>query len=549
MSRTAAHLLVETLGRHGVVRAFCVPGESYLAVNDVLYDDPVFEMVPCRHEGGACFMALADGKLTGRPGICFASRGPGASNAAIAIHTAQQDAVPLILFLGQVGRDKLGRKAFQEVDYRHMFAGMAKWIEEVQRPERLPEAIARGFQKAMSGTPGPVVIAMPTDMLPEATDGIAMDPHPPARPQPAPDDVAAVAERLAAAERPLMIVGSGVRPAAARQALAAVSEAWSVPVMPTFENQDVFTHAHAHFAGELGIRPPAPIRATADNADLILAVGTRLTDMSTQGYAVPRSGQRLIHVYPDADQIGHVFATELGVVAEAGAFLEALAARNAPPPPAGRAQWLADAHAAAADSARFVPRPSRDGIDFGHVVTALGQEIADDAVITCDAGSFASWLHRYFPFKSSHIYLGVHAGAMGFGVPAAVAAALRYPDRQVVAFVGDGGALMTGSELATAMRQHANLTIIVANNANYGTIRFHQETRYPGRTVPTELANPDFAAWGRAFGAEGLTIDTVEDVRPVIGQALSSARATVVDVHTSLENITAATTIAALRGG
>jgi acetolactate synthase-1/2/3 large subunit len=547
VTRTSAHLLVETLASHGVSRAFCVPGESYLAVMNVLYDDPVFEMVPCRHEGGACFMAVADGKLTGRPGICFASRGPGATNAAIAVHTAQQDAVPLILFLGQVPRDKIGRGAFQEVDYKRSFSDMAKWVEEVQRPERLPEAIARAFQKAMTGTPGPVVVSMPTDMLPEATDGVAMAPRPTVAPHPAADDVAAVAERLATAKRPLMIVGSGVRPADARAALAAVSEAWGVAVMTTFENQDVFTHAHPNFAGELGIRPPAPIRQTAEAADLVLAVGTRLTDMSTQGYAIPTPDQRLVHVYPDASQIGHVFQTELGVVADAGAFLSALASHNAPPAPKGRADWLARAHQAQANTTRFEPRPADDGIDFGLVVNALGELAGDDAIITSDAGSFASWLHKYFPFRSSHTYLGAASGAMGFGVPAAVAAALRHPDRQVIAFVGDGGALMTGSELATAMRQQANLTIIVANNANYGTIRFHQETRYPGRPLVTDLANPDFAAWGRAFGAEGLTIDTADAVHPVLTQALNSDRACVIDVHTSLENITAATTIAALR--
>jgi acetolactate synthase-1/2/3 large subunit len=547
MTRTAAKALVDTLVAHGVDRAFCVPGESYLGVVDALYADPVFELVPCRHEGGAAFMAMADAKVTGRPGILFVSRGPGATNAAIGIHAAEQDGQPLIVFLGQVGRNKLGRRALQEVDYGRTFGPICKWVEEVHRADRLPEAAARAFQKAMSGTPGPVIVAMPTDILDEPVEAATVKPRPIAMPKASAGEIESLADRLAAAERPILLAGTGARSARTRKALAAASHAWQVPVMASFENQDVFDNLDPNYAGLLGLRPPPAITATARESDLVIAVGTNLDDVTTQGFSVPGPDQALIQVDADADVIGHNFNTQMAVVSSAAELLEALASRNPPPPPAGRAGWIETTHQRYLEISELHPRAAEDGIDFGHVIGALNEHLPDDAIVTCDAGSFASWLDCHFRFRPNQILLGAVSGAMGFGVPAAVAAALRHPDRKVVALAGDGGMMMTGAELATAMRQGANITVIVSNNAAYGTIRFHQENRYPGRDMGTELANPDFAALARAYGARGYTIDSAEAAADIVAEALAGNGSAVVDVRTSLENVTASATISGLR--
>lgn len=546
MTKTAAKVLVDTLALHGVDRMFCVPGESYISVFDALRDDPVFQVVTCRHEGGATFMAFADAKITGRPGVAFASRGPGATNAAIGLHAAQQDAVPMVLFLGQVPRPRIGRDALQEVDFRKTFSDIAKWVAEVYDPERIPEVTARAFRTAMSGTPGPVVVSICTDVLEEQATAQALAPRASPAVCAGADDIAAVAARLATAERPLLLAGGRARSERARRALKAASEAWGLPVMTTFENQDVFDNDHANFAGLLGLRPPAPITATAKSADLVLAVGTRLREPTIQGYTIPGPDQTLIHVYPDEGQIGINFTTEHGIVSDAAAFLEALAAHDAATATA-RADWIARAHGDYAETVEFQPRPASDGIDFGHMIKAMIPALPDDAIVISDAGSFASWLHRHFPMKASQIMLGAESGAMGFGVPAAVAAALRCPDRQVVALMGDGGMMMTGYELATAVKEKAKVRLIISNNANYGTIRFHQETHYPGRPFATELVNPDFAMLARSFGATGLSVTKPEDAAPALAEALAADGPAVIDVAASLQNVTAATTIEALR--
>ena len=549
MSATAAKVLVDTLALHGLDRFYCVPGESYLAIMDALYDDPKLKIITCRHEAGAGLMAVADAKATGRAAALVVSRGPGLSNAMVALHTAEQDAVPLILFVGNVPRIKAGRRAHQEADLRKTFSHIAKRVEEAIVAESLPDMAARAIRIAESGTPGPVVIGLPTDLLPELTDAAPVRPRGRPRALPSDVDVSAVADAISGAERPLLIAGELARSPESREALLACSETWGLPVLVTFENRDIFSNGHPHYAGELGIRPPPAVPETARDADLVLAVGTRLPDLPTQGYTLLGAGQRLIHVYDDANQIGISFETELGIVAEAAPFLAALAARNPPVPPAGRDAWIARAHDGYAEAARLEPRSADDGIDFGHIIQALIGALADDAVITADSGTFASWLHRHFPFKSSQLLLGSEAGAMGLAVPGAVAAALRYPDRQVVALVGDGGFLMTGNELATAMQEGAKMVVIVANNASYGTIRFHQETRYPGRPLATGLTNPDFAALARSFGALGLTIAEPAEAEPVLRQALAADCPVVVDVKTSLECLTAVTTIDELRSG
>lgn len=548
MGKTAAKVLLDTLVMHGIDRAFCVPGESYLAVMSELHDDPVLHLVTCRHEGGAAFMAVADAKLTGQVGVVFASRGPGATNASVAAHSAEQGAQPLLLLLGQVSTRRLGRKATQEMDFTKTFGDIAKSVEEVHDPNRIAEIVARAIRIAESGTPGPVVVALPTDVLEAMTDAKPLGRQPATHVKASDADVAAVADMLASAERPIVIVGGRAHRPAGRQALRAAAEVWGLPVFTTFEHQDCFDHEHPNFAGELGIRPPKPWQDIATGADVVLAVGTRLGDMATLNGNIPGPGQRLIQVYPDAAQIGRNQPVALGIVSEAAPFLEALAARNAPPASEGRKKWLKRAHGAYEQTSKLEPRDAPDGMDFGHMILAMQKQLPADAVLTSDAGSFASWMHRHFRFKATQTLLGSEAGAMGMGVPAAVAAAIRHPERQVVALVGDGGALMTGSELATAVKEKAKVRIIISNNNHYGTIRFHQETHFPGRTHATDLVNPDFAAWARAFGAAGFTVRTPEEAGPALKQALAADGPAVIDVLTSLENVDSANTIQALRG-
>ncbi len=549
MAKSGARLLIETLVNHGVDRFFCVPGESYLKVMDELVDDPALRVVTCRHEGGAAFMATADARATGKPAVVFASRGPGATNASIAIHSAMQGAVPLIVCLGQVSTPKLGRGGLQEMDFGAVFGPMCKRVEQVQDPGRIGEIVARAFQVATTGTPGPVVIGLPTDMLTAMSDKPAGRPRATPRALASDADLGAVAEALGKAERPVLIAGSLANAPEARAALQAVSERYGVPVMTSYTHQDLFPNGHPHWGGELGIRPPKGVVEAAKAADLVLAVGTRMLDMTSQGFTIPGAGQRLIHVFPDPEVIGVNFETALGLVAEPGDFLARLAARNAPPAPASRAAWIARANDGYRDGARLLLREGADGIDFGWMIKAMIDHVPDDAVITCDAGNFTSWLTLQYPFKATQTLIASEAGAMGMGIPAAVAAAIRYPGRQVVGLAGDGGALMTGNELATAVKERAKVRLIIANNAHYGTIRLHQEMHHPRRVHgANDLVNPDFAAWGRAFGAAGFTVSKPEEAGEVLRAALAADGPAVIDVKTSLENIVAVRTMEEVRG-
>jgi acetolactate synthase-1/2/3 large subunit len=543
--KTAAQTLVATLRNHAVDRVFCVPGESYLAVLDALYDCPDVQLISCRHETGAGFMAVADAKITGRAGTVFVSRGPGASNAAIAVHTAEQDAAPLVLFIGQVERAERGHRAFQEVDYERTFADMAKWVVEVHDSDRLPETVAKAYHVAQSGTPGPVVVSLPEDMLAEPATAAPASALPRSTPPPSAQQVSAVVRLLASAERPLLIAGGCLRTDTARQALKQCAETWELPVAASFKHQDVFDNDHPAFAGHLGYNIPKHIAETFADADLMLAVGTRLNAVSSQGYRLPTApvpAQPLIHVYPDGEQLGRVYQTRIKLACDVEAFLRALAEHGSPVSATRRA-WRDKLHRVYTELARWQPLDAADGVDFGHVSSALAQLLPANAVITTDAGNFSSWMHRHFPFRSSQLLLGAVSGAMGFGVPAAVAAALRTQERQVVGLIGDGGFLMTGSELATALQYSAHVKLFVCNNRSYGTIRMHQELNYPGRTLGTELANLDFRLLAQAFGAKGLTIETPEQALPVVREALASDGSVVVDVRASLDHISAYITL------
>lgn len=542
MPRTAAHALVETLRLHGVDRVFCVPGESYLPVLDALYDTPAIATVACRHESGAGFMAVADAKLTGRPGIVLVSRGPGASNVAIAAHTAQQDATPLVIFIGQVARASRGRHAFQEVDYTTTFADIAKWVVEVARGDALPAAAARAMRIAAEGIPGPVVVALPEDMLEDAAAAAAAPEPAPPPSLPDPAAVAEAAERLARAERPLLIIGSGLAAPAARRALRAFAERFQVPVAVSFRQQHLFPGLHPLAAGHLGYNIPVRHLEMLAPADLVLAIGTRLGDVTTQGYRFPKApvpAQPLIHVHRAAAALNATHRATLALAAEPEAFLAALMPHAPNTLPAGRAPWIAAVNGYVRDLVAWHPRTAPDGIVFGSIVAALQKLAPKDVLVTQDAGNFSGWMHRHFVYDEASDLVAPVSGAMGFGVPAAVAAALRQPQRKVLCLVGDGGFLMTGNELATALQYGAAPCIILADNGSYGTIRQHQEKHYPGRVIATGLRNPDFAALGRAFGARSFTIAAEDEVEPVLRRALAQTAATLVHVRTSLRHISA----------
>ena len=549
MTRRAADLLVDCLRAHGVDRIFCVPGESYLALLDALHDAPDIHAVACRHEGGAGLMAVADAKITGRAGLCAVSRGPGATNASIAVHTAEQDAIPLVLLIGQVARRDLGRGAFQEVDYGKTFSDMAKGVWDVRDADRLPEAIACAIHVAEADTPGPTVVVLPEDMLSDPTGAEVVPPLPRPIAAPSADDIEAVLGLLATSRRPLLIAGGRVGEARGRAALPRAAEAHDLAVALAFKRQDILDNAHPNYAGYLGFKIPADQVDALAEADLILAVGTRLTDVTTQGYRLPRAPlpeQPLIHVHPDPARIGGVFRTDLGLAVDPVAFLERLAERAAKPVPA-RKDWLSALHGRSRALAAYRPEPAPDGVNFGAVVHALSERAAPDAVLVTDAGNFAGWVHRHWPWRSGNLLLGTIGGAMGLGVPGSVAAALRLPGRQVLGFVGDGGMLMTGGELATAMSEGAAIKLFVSNNGSYATIRQHQERAYPGRTSATALTNPDFAAWARAFGATGIRVERDADIPDAVTEALAADGPVVVDVRASLQAISAYTTIEALR--
>ncbi len=549
MPKRAADLLVSCLTAHGADRLFCVPGESYLALLDALYGRDI-DVVVCRHEGGAGMMAVADAKLTGRPGLLAVSRGPGATNASIALHLAQQDAVPLVVLIGQVARAERGRGAFQEMDYGQVFATVAKAVCEVSDADQLPEIIARAYHVAQSGTPGPVVIALPEDMLTDMTDAVAIPPQPVPRSGPGPDQVNAVMGMLSRAEHPLIIAGGGLNGMSARKALATLARAQQIPVALTFKHQEIFDNGSPLYAGHLGFKIPKPHVQILAEADLIIAIGTRLGDVPTQGYSFPSApvpGQKLVHVHCDPNVLGRVFRTDISLPCDPELFCAALA-KAEHGQPRNRDAWIERVNGSARTLMGYQPRSFADGLDFGVVVAALARAAPDDAIVVGDLGNFSSWVHRLWPWDGTQTAVGAVGGAMGLGVPGAVAASLRHPGRTVLGFVGDGGVMMTGNELATAMATGAAPRIVVSDNGTYGTIRFHQERDHPGRIVGTDLVNPDFAAWARSFGALGLMITDADQVPASVAEFLAHDGPAVLHVKSSAEAISAFTTITALRG-
>ncbi|GLC92362.1 thiamine pyrophosphate protein [Cupriavidus sp. TA19] len=547
------HILVDALLAHGAELAFGVPGESYLAVLDGFHHRrDQLRFIVCRQEGGAAVMAEAYGKLTGRPGLAFCTRGPGATNASIGVHTAFQDSTPMILFIGQVGTDFMDREAFQEIDYRRMFGQMAKWVAQIDRVERIPEYIARAYQTATSGRPGPVVLALPEDMLAQTASVPQLRGYERVLSWPGDPEMARLAQMLEAAERPFVLAGgSGWTPQACAD-LQAFAERFALPVGCAFRGQDLFDNRHPNYAGDVGIGINPALAERIRQSDLVLAIGPRLGEMTTGGYALiaaPRPAQTLVHVHAGAEELGSVYQADLMIHAS----MPAIAARLAALQPAGVPRWQAWTEAAHADYERYLQPPAftGQGVDMAEVIRTLDQMLPDDAVVTNGAGNYASWLHRYFhyrPFRNGgRGQLAPTSGAMGYGVPAAVGAKIAFPQRTVVALAGDGCFLMNGQELATAMQYQAPVVFIVVNNGMYGTIRMHQEREYPTHVSGTELHNPDFAALARAYGARGETVTTTEAFAPALRAALEAPVSTLIEIRVDPDVITPRTTLSAIR--
>ncbi|MCX7893925.1 MAG: thiamine pyrophosphate-binding protein [Burkholderiales bacterium] len=546
--RSGGEILVDQLRIQGVGLAFGVPGESYLAVLDAFHDArEAIRFVVCRQEGGAAFMAEAYGKLTGRPGVCFVTRGPGASNAAIGVHTAFQDSTPMILFVGQVGGDFVEREAFQEVDYRRMFGPMAKWVAQIDRADRIPEFVSHAFHAACAGRAGPVVLALPEDML--ASRAAVADAGPAQRVQAHPGDaqVRELMAHLARAARPLAIVGGSGWTARACADFQRFAETADLPVATSFRCQDLFDNRHPNYAGDVGIGVNPKLAARVQEADLLLVAGARLGEMTTSGYTLvvpPRPRQKLVHVHAGADELGRVYQADLAINSGMPEFADAVAQVGG----IDATRWGEWTRAANADYREWIrPQPMPGALDLALVVRHLAETLPRDAIVTNGAGNYTGWVHRYYQYSPPRTELAPTSGAMGYGVPSAVAAKLVHPQRIVVSFSGDGCFLMNGQELATAVQYGANAVFIVVNNGMYGTIRMHQEREYPGRVYGSQLVNPDFAALARAYGAYGELVERTGDFAPAFERAVTAGRPALLELRIDPEAITTRTTLAAIR--
>jgi acetolactate synthase-1/2/3 large subunit len=546
---SGGQLVVASLKAHGVEMAFSVAGESYLEVLDALYDAPEIHLVTCRQEGGAAFMAEASAKITGKPGVLLVTRGPGACNASIGVHTAFQDSTPMVVLVGQVARHQIDREAFQEVDFRKMYAPLAKWVTQIDMAERVPELLSQAFKVATSGRPGPVVVALPEDMLRETAAAAAVGPYRAVRAHPGTQDLAELRRLLAAAERPIVLVGGSGWTDAACADLAKFLAANDLPACSSFRRQDIVDNRLPNWLGDLGTGAAPTLVQRVKQSDLMLAIGARIGEITSQSYSlmgIPDPGKTLIHIHAAAEELGRVFRPTLAVQSgtpEIAAALSALEPVNS----ACWTQWRKDARAeydAGLEPSKLTDSPA---LDLGKVMTWLRQRLPDDAIITSDAGNFSGWPNRFLQYRRPGRQLGPTSGAMGYGVPAAVAAKLARPQSVVVGFCGDGGFLMTGQEIATSLAEGPGPIILVFNNAMYGTIRMHQERRFPGRISGTKLKNPDFVALARAYGACAAHVARTEEFAPAFEEAIAAKRAAVIELKMDPEMITTRTTLSALR--
>ena len=545
MTRTGGRILVDQLVHQGCDRIFTVPGESFLAVLDALHDVPAIQTVVCRQEGGVTFMACADGTMTGRPGVAFVTRGPGATNASIGVHVAMQDSQPMILFIGDVARGDRDREGFQEVDFAAMFAPLCKWAARIDDARRIPEYVARAYATAMSGRPGPVVLALPEDMLRYAVE--ALD-RPLVQPPEQDPDGAAMEQVMALLKdacAPIAIVGGAGWDAGAAHYFAKFAVRIGLPVATAFRRQDAIDNACPVYAGNLGYGPNPKLLERIRSADLILCVGARLGEATTDGYTLitpDHPDQVLIHVHPDPVELNSVYRADLPICAYPHEFAEMAAL------------WdddiirFRDGDIANEEwRAWSTPQPFETKLDLGQCVAAMRKKLPSETFICNGAGNFSGWWHRYWRYAGPSCQLAPTAGAMGYGVPAAVAASLRHPDRKVVALAGDGDFLMNGQELATAVQYGCDMLVILVDNGAYGTIRMHQEREYPARVSGTELRNPDFAALARAFGAHAETVETTGQFAPALDRALAHKGLKLLHLKTDVERISAGTTISDLR--
>ena len=546
--RTGGQILVDQLKLHGTSHVFCVPGESYLAVLDALHDAEIKTIV-CRQEGGAAYMAEAAGKITGKPGIVMVTRGPGATNASCGIHVASQDSTPLIMFVGQVARDMKEREAFQEIDYKAVFGSMAKWVVEIDRAERIPEIVSRAFHVATQGRPGPVVIALPEDMLTDAVEVADALPYQPAVMKPGAADMEALQRRLLAAERPIVLAGGSGWSEQGVADLVRFAETFDLPVAVSFRRQMLFPADHPNFAGDLGIGPNPKLLERVKNADLVLLVGGRLSEMPSQSYTlldIPGDGSKLVHVHPGAEELNKVYRAGLGILATPHAF--AAAAAELPKP--NSVTWAGAPKAAHADYLAWSDTAkikSPGSLQMAEVMAHLKQVMPADTVYCNGAGNYATWVHRFWPFRAFASQLAPTSGTMGYGVPASVAAKALNPDREVIAFAGDGCFMMNGQEFATLMQYGLPVIVVVVDNGMYGTIRMHQEREYPNRISATELKNPDFAALARAYGGHGETVRSTAEFGPALERARNSGKPAILHCLLDPEAITPARSLTDIR--
>ena len=548
--RTGGRVLIDALEIHGVDTVFCVPGESYLATLDALYDArQAIATITCRHEGGAANMAEAYGKLTGRPGVVMVTRGPGACHAAIGLHTAAQDSTPMVMFIGQVERGHSDREAFQEIEYRRFLEPLCKWVVQIDDPARIPELVSQAVHRACSGRPGPVAVALPEDMLVEETTVADTGPYTAVSPGVSSDALPTLRALLAGAQRPLVIAGGGGWSAQASEDLARFVEANALATAASFRCQDRLDNTHPCYAGDLGLGIDPALADRVRNADLLLVIGARLGEMTTRGYRLvtpPCPQQKIAHVYPDPGEIGRVYQPALGICAGSAEFLRAAAAM----PPVDASAWrdsTARAHEEYLESVEptgGLPGP----VEMGAVMAYLRKRLPPEAILTTDAGNFSAWMHRHYVYRTFPSQIGPTSGAMGYGIPAAIAARHVHPDRPVVAFCGDGGALMTGQEIATALHHGIDPVILVVNNSMFGTIRMHQERDYPDRVIATGLTNPDFVAWARSFGAFAARVERTDEFPDAFEKAMSAGRVALVELRIDPELITTRATLARIRG-
>ncbi|OJF97334.1 thiamine pyrophosphate-binding protein [Pararhizobium antarcticum] len=547
--KTGGERIVEALKANGVKRIACVPGESYLAVLDALYDTDI-DVVVCRQEGGAAMMADAWGRLTGEPGICMVTRGPGAMNACAGLHVSRQDSIPMILFIGQVQRDAREREAFQEVEYRRAFTEVAKWVGEIDDPARIPEFVTRAFAIATSGRPGPVVLTLPEDMLRQLSEAPAAKAYLPVESHPGRSQIRALEALLAGAERPIAILGGTRWTKDAVAAFQTFAERWHLPVGCSFRRQMLFDHLHPNYAGDVGIGINPALAAEIRSADLVLLIGGRFSEMPSSGYTlldVPYPRQTLVHVYPDPGELGRVYRPDLAIAASPRDFVAALE-EHAPAEPVTWQARTAAMHAAyLAWSTPPLTGPGH--VQMGPIMTWIEANTRADTIFTNGAGNYATWLHRFHRFRQFATQAAPTSGSMGYGLPAAVAAKRLFPDREVVCFAGDGCFLMHGQEFATAVRYGLPIVVLVINNGMYGTIRMHQERDYPGRVSATDLTNPDFADLARAYGGHGETVAHTTEFAAAFERARSSGKPAIIEIRLDPEAITPARTLTQIRNG